>query len=98
MSRVGDYLRIPEGYAAALGGLRWAPDGDAVEQPDGGTFALPVEIISFLEGFCSQKPLAHFAHALHLLHLLRHGDWPTYRQEFGLLHRAYREAGSPSRT
>jgi hypothetical protein len=90
MERVIEYLRITPAYAAALGGLRWAADAEALERPDGSTFALSGEVVGFLEGFAAQRPLIHFAFILHLLHLL-HQDPPAGEQP--ALGRAYREAG-----
>src|SRR3954447_24890726 len=94
MDRVAQYLRIPEGYAAALGGLRWSADGEAVERGDGSTFAFAGEVVSFLEGFASQRALIHFALLLHLLRLLRQGPLRAeHCPELEALGRAFREAG-----
>lgn len=111
MYRVGEYLRINARYAAALGGLRWSADGEAVEYGEGTTFAyadglvsvLPGttfafagEVVSFLEGFASQRPLVHFAYALHLLCLLRRERTPVGGAPSPLFH-AFREAGQVHR-
>ena len=55
MMTVDDYLAIPEDYCRWLGGLRWCPNGEAVEyattDPEIGlTFAMSGEIALFLEG------------------------------------------------
>lgn len=68
MDRDYDYLWIPEGYAAWLGGLRWARAGDAIEFQDELTFALTPQVALFLEGFDGEVP--HFAHVLHMLSFL----------------------------
>ncbi len=88
MSSSAAYLHIPPDYARHIGGLRWAMAGDAIDSLDG-TFALVEEVVSFLEGFASRRPLLHFAHMLHLLYLLRQGD--------PVLSRAWREAGRAAR-
>jgi hypothetical protein len=92
MYRVAEYLRINARYAAALGGLRWSADGEAVEYGDGSTFAFAGEVVSFLEGFASQRPLIHFAYILHLLCLLRRERTPVGGAPSPLFH-AFREAG-----
>src|SRR5262249_50063728 len=66
-------LRLPEGYCAHLGRLRWAANGEAVEYDDGTTFAFRNELALFLEGFASGGRLIDFGFILHLLHLLRRG-------------------------
>jgi hypothetical protein len=96
MDRVADYLRINARYAAALGGLRWSADGEAVEFADGTTFAFAGEVVSFLEGFAAERPLIPFACALHLLCLLRRPSAPVGNQP-SALHSAFREAGQVHR-
>ncbi len=92
MDRVAEYLRINARYAAALGGLRWSADGEAVEYGDGTTFAFAGEVVSFLEGFASQRPPVHFAYVLHLLYLLRNERTAVVRVPSPLFP-AFREAG-----
>lgn len=73
MRTVGEYLHLPSDYCEAFGDLRWSADGECVEYPDGGTFAFMQELILFLTGFGSFRPLIHFPCLLHLLHLLGRG-------------------------
>jgi hypothetical protein len=98
MTRVERYLLVPAAYCEELGGLCWSATEDALEHPDGATFALAVEVVAFLEGLASQRPLVHFGFVLHLLRLLRHGRTRVPRHDFGRLVRAYQEAGRPART
>ncbi len=99
MNEVVDYLRVAEGYCKALGGLRWAPDGEAIEFDDGTTFAFSGEIVSFLEGFAARRPLVDFNHALHLLFLLRQdraslGRRGALQEAFQLGGKVHRNAGA----
>ena len=110
MMTVDDYLAIPDAYGRWLGGLRWSPNGEAVEyattDPEIGlTFAMSAQIDPFLEGLATEGRTLHFAYVLHLLHLL--GDWkrmasteahgPSQAGEFAALARAFHEAGRPLR-
>jgi hypothetical protein len=93
------YLIVPEAYCARLGGLAWSELYDAIERSDGTTFALTLEVVSFLEGFASIRPLIHFGHALHCLALLREGERRAFGTDFFTrLRLAYQEAGRPART
>jgi hypothetical protein len=96
MDPVSDYLLVPPDYCQELGGLRWARSGDAVEYPDGATFALAPQIGLFLEGFAAGRRLIHFGFVLHLLHLLGLG---RSNQRWGNrpLGLAFLETGSPLR-
>jgi MoxR-vWA-beta-propeller ternary system domain bpX1 len=94
MDRPAHYLRIPEHYGAALGGLRWSDQHDAIMYRDAGTFALAPELGLFLEGFASTRPLIHFGFALHLLHLLGYGKL-TPPTEFLSLWKGFRRVGRP---
>ena len=67
MNRVAEYLRISDDYEGNRYSLSWAPGGDAVERPDGSTFAFAAEVALFLEGYTSVGPLIHFAYVLYLL-------------------------------
>jgi hypothetical protein len=80
MAEAWFYLRIPREYGDRLGGLRWSDSAEAVEYPDGKTFAFRQEIARFLEGFASVRPLIHFAHVLHLLDLIGLGRLPDFDQ------------------
>jgi hypothetical protein len=93
MDRVADYLRIPSGYAEAVDQLGWSAAGDAIEFWNRETFALTPEILGFLEGFASQRPLVPFAHVLHLQYLLRRGCLPSSPHDFSALSEAFRKAG-----
>ncbi len=95
MTEVVDYLRIAADYCQSLGGLRWAPDGEAVEFADGTSFAFSGEIVSFLEGFAARRPLIDFNHVLHLLYLLRHDRASLGRR--GALQEAFLKGGKVHR-
>lgn len=92
----GYYLDIPPDYCEPLGKLRWSALADAIEGDDGRTFALTPQLLAFLEGFASRRPLVHFGHVLHFFHLLRVRK--TARHDFTTLAMAWHEAGRPSRT
>jgi hypothetical protein len=98
MKPVADYLRVNPSYCEVLGGLHWSKDGEALEFGDGSTFAFSSEIISFLEGFVSRRPLIDFNHVLHFLYLLRDrtsGKGDNKLQEaFDLAGRMHRNAGA----
>src|SRR5215831_8667849 len=94
MDRVGDYLRVPTGYAPFLEGLRWSPGGDAVEYADGQTFVLAGQVALFLEGLAADRPPVHFGHVLHLLALFGLGKGAVRAAE---LARAFHETGRPLR-
>ncbi len=99
MNEVADYLRISEDYCKTLGGLRWSPDGEAVEFADGTTFAFSGEIVGFLEGFAARRPLVDFNHVLHLLYLLRQdraslGRRGPLQEAFHLGGKVHRNAGA----
>ena len=68
MNRAVAYLRIPGDYEGNRYALGWSAGGDAVERPDGSTFAFAAEIALFLEGYASVGPLIHFSYVLYLLH------------------------------
>jgi hypothetical protein len=91
MDRVAEYLRVPAGYARALGGLRWSTDADVLERADGAAFAFAAEVVAFLEGFALSRPFVHFGHVLHLLHLLKAEQGP--RGRLGSLRPAFVAAG-----
>jgi hypothetical protein len=74
--RAEHYLIIPNRYLGDDRPLHWSESGDAVENGDGSTFAFGVEVIHFLEGFASQRPMVHFGFILHLLAMLRPGRLP----------------------
>jgi hypothetical protein len=67
------YLSISQRYYRNLEGLRWSPNGDAVEFAKGDAFAFSGEIGLFVEGFASTHRLISFEHLLHLLQLLGNG-------------------------
>jgi hypothetical protein len=73
MKTVGEYLHLPSDYCETFGDFRWSADAECVEYPDGGTFVFRQELILFLAGFGSSRPLVHFPCLLHLLHLLGRG-------------------------
>ncbi len=68
MIRAVDYLRIPNDYDGNRYSLSWAPSGDAIDRPDGSTFAFAREIALFLEGYASEGRLIHFSYILYLLY------------------------------
>jgi hypothetical protein len=101
MISADSYLHVPEGYGRWLGGLRWSVGGEAVEFPDGQTFAFGRELSLFLDGFASGRELIHFGHVLHLVHLLLRG--PLHHDVvmpmdlaggFAILGRPHRNAGA----
>jgi hypothetical protein len=96
MQAAKSYLRLCSDYCQHLGGLRWSATEDALEYPDGATFAFNEEVALFLEGFASAGRLIAFGHVLHLLHLLRRGGRRT-TPEAARLARAYADAGRPLR-
>src|SRR5205823_672755 len=108
MSRVEEYLRIPEPYCNWLGGLRWSANGEAIESTAedpaiGLTFAMAPEVALFLRGLESGGPLVCFGFVLHLLHLLgareataRAGEPFHVRQPAELAH-LFHELGRPLR-
>jgi len=67
MDDVARYLTIPQDYAAALGGIRWSSEDDALNYVDGRTYAFNDEIALFVEGFCHIRSLIHFAFIAHWL-------------------------------
>src|SRR4051812_16449021 len=73
MDRAAAYLTIPADYGRALGGLRWCPRGDAIEDGDGRTLALTEQIAFVLEGAFVRPPAPPFAFALNVMYLMRHG-------------------------
>jgi hypothetical protein len=70
MNRVTDYLKIPQDYEGNRYSLNWSASGDAVDRPDGSTFAHAAQIALFLEGYCSSGRLIHFSYILYMLHRL----------------------------
>jgi hypothetical protein len=99
--RAIDYLRsVPESYLDRLGGIRWAPSGDAVVFADGATFALAPEIGLFVLGFAGRARLVHFAYVLHALAWLGRGrlelapPFDGLRRAFVDTGRYYRNAGA----
>jgi hypothetical protein len=102
MDRVQEYLRIFPDYCPALAGLRWADGGHVLERADATTFAFVGEVVGFLEGFATARPLIHFNHILHLLHLLRTGQTAgpaspqaeRLHQAFRAAERVHRNAGA----
>lgn len=79
MKRADEYLAIPARQGKHLGGLRWHPGGEAIvfeaENPTVGmTFAMRDEVLQFLEGYASVRPLVHFALILRMMGMLHHGD------------------------
>jgi hypothetical protein len=110
MSRVEQYLQIPEAYCRWLGGLRWSANGEAVEHEAddpavGLTFAMAPEIALFLEGFQAGGPLVCFGFVLHLLHLLGVGgrrlperpDEPLHVRQPMVLAQMFHELNRPLR-
>jgi hypothetical protein len=98
MSRPADYLAVPEEYVRALGGLRWADNGEAIvltaRDPEIGlTFAMAPEIARFLAGFRQSRDLVPFAYVLHMLSMLN--GQGTARQPLAALATAYRELRRP---
>jgi hypothetical protein len=93
-ARAAAYLAIPRDYCGDLGGgLRWSAAGDVIEFADGTTFAYAAEVVSFLEGFGSQRLLAPFGCVLRLLYLLRPRPETTPASPaFALLRSAFRQA------
>ncbi|VTR97493.1 hypothetical protein [Tuwongella immobilis] len=61
------YLTIPAPVALWLGGVTWSATGEALEWPDGRTFALTPQIALFLEGFAMQKRVIPFGQIVVLL-------------------------------
>lgn len=101
MDLTEEYLRLPDNYARYLGGLRWAPGGDAVDLADGSTYAFSFQVGAFLEGYIAHGPLIHYGHVLHLLDFLRRREGPpdgTVRrqvaQAFQAGGRSHRNAGA----
>jgi hypothetical protein len=98
MSPAERYLRLSTVYCNQLGGLRWSSTDDALEYPDGTTFALKEEVALFVEGFASTRGHAiHFAFILHLLDLLRDSDSKAFARSAQQLSRAFAAAGRPLR-
>ena len=110
MKRAVDYLRIPDDYEGNRYALSWSAGGDAVDRPDGSTFAFAGQIGLFLEGYASVGPLIHFSYVLYLLNrfdtrLLEPEEPGLPRAGFGreLVERgdslasAFREANRPLR-
>lgn len=95
--RADGYLTIPDGYAAALGGLRWSHGCDAIESGDGVTLALVDQLSQVLEGVFAAQPIRPnsavavppFAFVLHLLKLMKSAESPP----FARLRAAYADAG-----
>jgi hypothetical protein len=96
MDLLGAYFSIPTGYARALGGLRWSPSGDAVDEGESGTFAFSRQIALFLEGFASTHRLISFSHLLHCLHFLGYGSLPR-APEVKYLADTFKQTGRPLR-
>ena len=67
MNAVAAYLAIPDDYEGNRYSLSWSADGDAIERPDGSTFAVAAGLASFLEGYASVGRLIHFSYVLYLL-------------------------------
>ncbi|WP_435009494.1 hypothetical protein P12x_000748 [Tundrisphaera lichenicola] len=65
--QIRDYLTIEDDYEANRYSLSWSTTGDAVERPDGSTFAFAAEIGLFLEGYALIGPPIHFSYILYLL-------------------------------
>jgi hypothetical protein len=86
------YLRVVSFYADSLGGVRWSPDEDALEYPDGKTFAFKAELAQLIEGFASGRRLIAFCNLVHLLSFLRSGD-QTIPEEVARLQKAFARAG-----
>jgi hypothetical protein len=108
MEPLADYLQIPAAYLAAvrapgwspaIGTLRWAESGEAVESQIGGTFVLGPELALFLEGFAAERQAMHFGFVLHFLHLLcrpviaSDDDFAGLAQAFTQTGRRFRNAG-----
>ena len=95
-----DSLHIPEAYGQWLGGLRWSTGGEAVEWPDGSTFAFGRELATLIDGFIAGRGPIHFAHMVHLAHLLLKGPLGSVPAPmdlaggFALLGRPHRNAGA----
>ncbi len=92
-ARAAAYLAIPRDYCSDLGGgLHWSAAGDVIEFADGTTFAYAAEVVGFLEGFASQRPLVPFGCILRLLYLLRPRPETTpAAAPFALLRSAFRQ-------
>jgi MoxR-vWA-beta-propeller ternary system domain bpX1 len=110
MNAVLDYLRIPDDYDGNRYSLSWSASGDAIDRPDGSTFAFVGEIALFLEGYTLTGPLIHFSYILYLLErfdsklvdheepgLPRFGPGRELVERSDSLARAFRDAGSPHR-
>jgi hypothetical protein len=99
IQRAAAYLAIAPDPCADL---RWSAAADVIEYCGGGTFAFAAEVVHFLEGFASQRPLVPFACLLHLLRLLRPRaqappSAPAFarlRDAFGQHGRNFRNAGA----
>jgi hypothetical protein len=93
LARAAAYLAIPADYCSDLGGVRWSASADALEFADGSTFAFAAEVVRFLEGFASQRPLIPFGCVVRLLHLLRpRPETPASAPAFVLLRSAFRQS------
>jgi len=110
MNRILEYLWIPEDSEGNRDSLSWSAAGDAVERPDGTTFAFAAEIALFLEGYTAAGPLIHFSGILFLLQrfgarlvepeepgLARSGPGRELVQKSDSLAIAFGEAGRPLR-
>jgi hypothetical protein len=90
LRRAAAYLAIPRDYC---GDLRWSAAADVLEYADGGTFAFAAEVLRFVEGFASQRPLIAFAHIVHLIRLLRpRPETPPPGPPLALLRSAFRQS------
>jgi hypothetical protein len=96
MQAAKSYLRLSTAYCDYLGGVRWSSREDALEYPDGTTFAFTEEVAQFLEGLASGGRLLPFAYVLHLLDLLRSAP-RTVAPGIVRLCRAFADAGRPLR-
>lgn len=93
---MSDYLWIPTDSLHNPHGLRWSANGEAIDYPDGRTFALAAQIRLFLEGLAADGAFLHFVDVLHLLYLFGLGH-DKELAEFELLRRTFADAGRPLR-
>ena len=110
MNRSASYLRIPHEYEGNRYSLSWSASGEAIDRPDGSTFAFAYQIALFLEGYSSIGRLIHFSYILYLLYrfdtrLLEHEEPGLPRTGPGRelvaksesLAQAFQKAGKPHR-
>jgi hypothetical protein len=70
MNAVLAYLRIPKVYEGNRSSLSWSPTSEAIDWPDGRTFAFARQVAEFLEGYGSNGRLIHFSYILAMIELL----------------------------